>query len=159
MRCGEQDEHTTLPHFLHHCQLAKLHMSPHIDDGAGHTHLQWCFLYKKVKCLPQTGHCATSLSGCQGGRTISLCLLDNDPVSARATSPGGGGGKGRSGRGEDSSTIGSVLVSPALSECILMLEGRRIGESAVVKRRLRSALVEEDESVRGKGREGRLVCV
>ena len=57
--------------------------------------------------------------------------------------------------GDESSTIGSALVLPAFSECILMLDGRLMGESAVVKRRLRSPeLREDEESVRGEGRFG-----
>jgi hypothetical protein len=57
--------------------------------------------------------------------------------------------------GDESSTIGSALVFPAFSECILILDGRLTGESAVVRRRLRSPeLREDDESVRGEGRFG-----
>jgi len=51
--------------------------------------------------------------------------------------------------------MGSEVEAPGLLECILILEGRLIGESAVVKRLLRSELREDEESVRG-GRFGRL---
>jgi hypothetical protein len=56
--------------------------------------------------------------------------------------------------GDESRTMGSVLVLPVLSECILILEGRLMGESAVVKRRLRSELSEDEESVRDEERFG-----
>jgi hypothetical protein len=130
MRCGEHDAHTTLPHFL-----------------------QWCFLYRKVKFLPHTGHCETSASGCQGGSTMSLPLLRGS-VSSRGGRGGGSGGSGRVEAGDESSTIGSELDAPAVLECILILEGRLMGESAVVSRLLRSELCEDDESVRGGGRLG-----
>lgn len=44
--------------------------------------------------------------------------------------------------------MGSEVEVPGVVECILMLEGRRIGTSAVVRRRLRSELREDDDSVR-----------
>lgn len=144
IRCGEHEEHTTLPHFL-----------------------QWCFLNKKVKYLPHTGHCETSESGCQRGKTISLCLLAGAVFGCGESDGGGKGGRGgrggrggsddRDGAGDESNTMGSELVLPVLFECILMLDGRLMGASAVVKRRLRSELRDEDESVRGgKGRFGRV---
>ena len=83
----------------------------------------------------------TSLSGCHGGSTISLCLLVAAVLACAAT-------------GDESSTMGFVIVAPVLSECILMLDGRLMGESVVVKRRLRSELLDGDESVRGGGRDG-----
>jgi hypothetical protein len=52
--------------------------------------------------------------------------------------------------------MGSEFEAPGVVECILMLDGRLIGTSAVVKRRLRSELREDDESVRSMcGRESR----
>jgi hypothetical protein len=128
MRCGEHDAHTTLPHFL-----------------------QWCFLNRKVKFRPHTGHCETSASGCHGGSTISLPLLD---VSMLGCGAGDGGSGVCAGRGEESNTIGSEVEVPGTVECILILEGRLIGESAVVKRLLRSELWDDDESVRVGGRFG-----
>jgi hypothetical protein len=123
------------------------------SDEPVDAYLQWCFLYKNVKGFLHTGHCETSLSGCHGGNTISLCLLTNAVLACDTT--GGVGGSARIEAGEESSTIESALVSPALSECILILDGRFMGESAVVKRRLRSPeLREDDESVRGEGRFG-----
>jgi hypothetical protein len=70
---------------------------------------------------------------------------------------GGGGGRGVAGpeTGEELSTMGSAVDVPGVLECILMLDGRRMGESAVVRRLLRSELRDEDESVRGGGRFGR----
>jgi hypothetical protein len=50
--------------------------------------------------------------------------------------------------------MGSEVDVPGLLECILMLDGRRMGESAVVSRLLRSELCDEDESARGGGRFG-----
>lgn len=50
--------------------------------------------------------------------------------------------------------MGSDGDMPVLLECILMLDGRLMGESAVVSRRFRSELRDEDESVRGGGRAG-----
>jgi hypothetical protein len=129
MRCGEHVAQTTLPHFL-----------------------QWCFRYRNVKFLLHTGHCETSASGCQGGSTISLTRLG---ASVFVGGVIGRGGSGRSVAGDDSSTIGSECEVPGLLECILMLDGRLIGESAVVRRRLRSELREDDESVR-EGRFGRV---
>jgi hypothetical protein len=101
-----------------------------------------------------TGHCDTSLSGCHGGNTISLCLLI-DPVFACDVT-GGVGGNGLVEAGEELSKMGSALESPAFSECIRILDGRLMGESAVVRRRLRSELREDDESVRCEGRFGRV---
>lgn len=129
MRCGEHNEHTTRPHFL-----------------------QWCFLYRNVNCLPHTGHCETSESGCQRGNTMSLCLLTG-PAFACGEGDGGGG-SGRWGAGDESSTIGSELLFPAPFECILILDGRLMGESLVVRRLLRSELRDDEESVRGRGRLG-----
>ena len=71
----------------------------------------------------------------------------------------GGGGSVRegagAGTGEESKTMGSELEVPGVVECILILEGRLMGESAVVRRRLRSELREDAESVR-EGRFGRV---
>jgi hypothetical protein len=134
MRCGEQAAHTTLPHFL-----------------------QWCFLCKNVKFLPHTGHCETSASGCQGGRAISLTLLGVAGLFGSAYAGGGGGGGASvagSETGEELRTMGSEVDVPGLLECILMLEGRRMGDSAVVRRLLRSELSDELESERGGGRFG-----
>lgn len=69
---------------------------------------------------------------------------------------GGVGGNARTEAGDESNKMGSALESPALSECMRMLDGRLMGESAVVRRRLRSELREEDESVRCEGRFGRV---
>lgn len=55
---------------------------------------------------------------------------------------------------DESKTMGSELELPALFECILMLDGRRKGESAVVRRLLRSELSDDEESERGGGRFG-----
>jgi hypothetical protein len=83
----------------------------------------------------------------------SLCLL-TDVVSACETK-GGVGGSARIDAGDESSTIGSALVFPAFSECIRILDGRLMGDSAAVRRRLRSPeLREDDESVRSEGRFG-----
>jgi len=57
------------------------------------------------------------------------------------------------GAGEEPRTIGSEMEVPGVVECILILDGRLMGESAVVSRRLRSELREDDESVR-EGRFG-----
>lgn len=52
--------------------------------------------------------------------------------------------------------MGSALEPGCELLCTLMAEGRRMGDSAVVRRLLRSALLLEDGvSVRGGGREGR----
>ena len=64
------------------------------------------------------------------------------------------GGSARKEAGGESRRIGSILELPVLSECIRILDGRLIGESAVVRRRLRSELREDGESVRGEGRLG-----
>jgi hypothetical protein len=101
-----------------------------------------------------TGHCETSLSGCHGGNTISLCLLVVPVFACDVTPMVGVGGSGLFEAGDESNTIGSVLESPAFSECMRMLDGRLIGESAVVRRLLRSELREDDESVRCEGRFG-----
>jgi hypothetical protein len=46
--------------------------------------------------------------------------------------------------------MGSAVEVPGVLECMRMLDGRRMGESAVVRRRLRSELPrEDDESARG----------
>jgi hypothetical protein len=50
--------------------------------------------------------------------------------------------------------MGSEVEVPGLFECILILDGRRMGDSAVVKRLLRSELRDDEESVRGGGRFG-----
>lgn len=82
----------------------------------------------------------TAESGCHGGRTRSLSRL----VVV------GGGGSGRSrmdalaGAGDGSSTMGSVLVPACEPPRMRMLEGRRKGDSAVVRRLLRSELLAED---------------
>lgn len=47
------------------------------------------------------------------------------------------------------------MDAPGTDECILMLDGRLMGDSAVVMRRLRSELSEDDESL-CEGRFGRL---
>lgn len=52
--------------------------------------------------------------------------------------------------------MGSEVELPGVVECILMLEGRRMGESAVVRRRLRSELRDDDEE---SVREGRFASV
>lgn len=134
MRCGEHWEQTTRPHFL-----------------------QWCFLNKKVKCLLQTGHCVTCASGCQGGKTRSLSRLNVGWALGGAEYDGGGGrGRSREGAGDESRRIGSVLEPAWALLWTRMLEGRRMGVSAVVRRLLRSELLAEDDvSVRGGGREGR----
>jgi hypothetical protein len=133
MRCGEHVAQTTLPHFL-----------------------QWCFLYKNVKILPHTGQRDTSASGCHCGRSISLTLLNGPGFEGLVLLVVGKAGSGRAdmAAGDESSTIGSELELPALFECILMPDGRRKGESAVVSRLLRSELCEDDESERGGGRFG-----
>ena len=80
----------------------------------------------------------TAESGCHGGRTRSLSRL------------AGGGGSGRSrkdalaGAGDESSAMGSVLVPACEPLRMRMLEGRRKGDSAVVRRLLRSELLVED---------------
>lgn len=52
--------------------------------------------------------------------------------------------------------MGSELEPACELLCILMLDGRRMGDSAVVRRLLRSELLpEEGVSVRGGGRDGR----
>jgi hypothetical protein len=135
IRCGEQAAHTTLPHFL-----------------------QWCFLCRNVKFLPHTGHCETSASGCQGGRAISLTLLGVAGLCGSAYVGADGGGSGGAAGpeiGEELRTMGSEVDVPGLLECILMLEGRRMGDSAAVRRLLRSELSDELESERGGGRFGR----
>jgi hypothetical protein len=76
-----------------------------------------------------------------------VSVLDRDGT-------GGGGGSGRVDRGDKSNTMGSEVDVPALFECILMLDGLLMGESAVVRRLLRSELRDDDESVRGGGRLG-----
>jgi hypothetical protein len=63
---------------------------------------------------------------------------------------GNGGSGDCAAMGEESSTIGSEVEVPWLLECILILDGRLMGESATVKRLLRSEL-REDESVRSGG--------
>jgi hypothetical protein len=50
--------------------------------------------------------------------------------------------------------MGSELDVPGMLECILILDGRLMGESAAVSRLLRSELREDDESVRAGGRFG-----
>jgi len=85
---------------------------------------------------------------------MSLCLLVAAVFACVVT--GGVGGNARTVAGGESSTMGFALVAPVVSECILMLEGRLMGESVVVKRRLRSEPLEGDESVRGGGRVGRV---
>lgn len=84
---------------------------------------------------------------------MSLCLLTG--VVLVCGGAGGVGGSGRKEAGDESNMMGSELVFPAPSECILILDGRLIGESAVVRRLLRSELREDEESVRGEGRLGR----
>ena len=105
----------------------------------------------------QTGQCVTSESGCQGGKTKSLSRLNSLGVSKGSEYDGGGGsGRSRSGTGDESSTIGSELEPSCELLRALILEGRRIGDSAVVRRLLRSELLPEDDvSVRGGGREGK----
>ena len=84
----------------------------------------------------------TAESGCHGGKTRSLSRLVV-----------GGGGSGRSrmdalaGAGDGSSTMGSVLVPAREPPRMRMLEGRRKGDSAVVRRLLRSELLAEDVDV------------
>jgi hypothetical protein len=110
-----------------------------------------------VKFLSHTGHCETSASGCHGGRAISLNLRGVSGLFGSAYAGGArGGGAGEAGpeTGDELSTMGSAFDVPGLLECILMLEGRRMGDSAVVKRLLRSELSDELESVRGGGRFG-----
>jgi hypothetical protein len=132
IRCGEHVAHTTLPHFR-----------------------QWCFLNRNVNVFLHTGHCETSASGCQGGNTMSLPLLKDPVLDCEGKEGGcGEGGKGRAEAGEESSTMGSEVDVPGVLECILILEGRLMGESAVVSRLLRSELREDDESVRVGGRLG-----
>lgn len=75
-----------------------------------------------------------------------VCVCDATPMV-------GVGGSGLFEAGDESNTIGSVFESPVFSECMRMLDGRLKGESAVVRRRLRSEL-REDDSVRGEGRFG-----
>jgi hypothetical protein len=79
---------------------------------------------------------------------MSLCLLVAPVFACNATPMVGVGGSGRAEAGDEPKTIGSALESPVFSECMRMLEGRLNGESAVVRRRLRSELREDDESVR-----------
>jgi hypothetical protein len=82
---------------------------------------------------------------------MSLPLLDASMPDCGA---GEGGSGVRAGMGEESNTIGSEVEVPATVECILILDGRLIGESAVVRRLLRSELWDDDESVRVGGRFG-----
>jgi hypothetical protein len=132
MRWGEHVAQTTRPHFL-----------------------QWCFLYKKLKPLPHTGHCETWASGCHAGSTMSLTLLAGAALDDWGYGGSGGSGRDRAGAGDESSRMGSEVELPALFECILMLDGLRMGDSAVVRRRLRSELRDDEESGRCEERLGR----
>lgn len=85
---------------------------------------------------------------------MSLCLLADVVFVCGGT--GGVGGSARNEAGDESSMMGSALVLPAFSECVRILDGRLMGESVAGRRRLRSELREDDESVRGKGRFGRV---
>ena len=129
MRCGEHWAHTTRPHFL-----------------------QWCFRNKKVNCLLHTGQCVTSASGCHGGKTRSPSRLHGaGGCEAGEYEGGGGSGRSRSGAGDGDSTMGFVLEPGRSLVGMVLFEGRRMGDSAVVRRLLRSLAA----SVGGGGRAGR----
>lgn len=83
---------------------------------------------------------------------MSLCRLTRAVFACGRT--GGVGGRGREEAGDESTIMGSALEFPVFSECMRMLDGRLKGESAVVRRRFRSELREDDESARGEGRFG-----
>lgn len=85
-----------------------------------------------MKWLPQTKQCVTSESGCHRGNAKSLSLL----VVLGCDDSDGRGADGAA--GEEVSTTGLLLDPEWFSECILMLDGRLNGESAVVNLLFRS---------------------